>query len=100
MLYDECCDDCGIEELEFRRYNKCDDNVVRCKAINLGCSGRTENAVQCKGIASNGGRCGNNTLNACGYCHLHTGQAPPAGRCLNQTTNASGYCDYHKNNWL
>ena len=71
---------------------------IQCVAINPSCEDRlpSGNSIQCRGINVSGNRCGNNTLNACGYCGVHLEQAPLAGRCMNPTKNASGYCDYHK----
>lgn len=47
----------------------CSDDSVPCN-----CSSQRDNSVQCKGETQDGNRCGNNTLNECGYCYLHTGQ--------------------------
>jgi hypothetical protein len=42
----------------------------------------------------NGNRCGNNTTDICGFCHLHKEQWD--GRCPIETKNTCEYCDDHK----
>ena len=73
--------------------------VVQCIASNLSCDDDTPltKIVQCSGTsAASNTRCLNNTMNPCGYCFLHTYQAPPIGRCTKLTNDKSSHCHFHQ----
>jgi hypothetical protein len=49
--------------------------AVRCKTMLPECEGvQTGPSVRCLGKNVNGNRCGNNTTDICGFCHLHKEQ--------------------------
>ena len=96
LIFAACKKDDTIEDSRIKGCDPILQEPVRCNALLPPCDGSQKaKSTKCLANNTNGNRCGNNTLNVCGYCHIESHQNQSDGRCPLTTRNECEYCDEH-----